>query len=73
MKDARDMLGVVYPCECSDSACPAHPGVSACMVDCGGFTRLYRVDMQDHEGTLFCNKGCSEDALASGLFVTREA
>lgn len=52
-------------CECSDSGCKAHKGTSAC--ESIGTTILYRVDMDDLTGTLFC-ESCADDAMESGLF-----
>lgn len=51
-------------CECSDPKCP----------ECGGNCNhtateiLYRVDMDDSNGTGFCDQ-CSADAMHSGLFT----
>ena len=52
-------------CECSDHCCPGHPG-SDCTSE--GELILYRVDMIDNTGTLFCEP-CAQDCLASGLFT----
>lgn len=52
-------------CECSDHGCPVHNGWSACLEN--GEQILYRVDMNDETGTLFC-AGCAADAMQSGLF-----
>lgn len=54
-------------CECSDKGCHAHEGTPACRNK--GTVILYRVDMQDLTGTLFCND-CASDAMESGLFST---
>lgn len=53
------------PCECSDPGCTAHKG-SSCRR--AGEYVLYRVDMHDATGTLFCDL-CAEDADSSGLFT----
>ena len=53
-------------CECSDPLCPichGHCDKTAVM----SLTPLYRVDMEDHIGTLMC-KGCAEDAFSAGVF-----
>ena len=54
-------------CECSDSGCPCCNG--QCRND--GSVRLYRIDMYDETGILFCEE-CAEDAMESGLFTDRE-
>ena len=50
-------------CECADPGCPN------CKGDCSEkATRvLFRVDMEDHTGTLMCTE-CADDAYVSGLF-----
>jgi len=56
-------------CKCDD------PGCGQC---CGGrkphspgrVSRVYRVDMEDRTGSLFCS-GCAQDALDSGMFSSR--
>jgi hypothetical protein len=53
-------------CNCSDRWCHAHRGTSACAGR--GNTILYRVDMNDLTGTVFCDD-CASDALDSGLFT----
>lgn len=49
-------------CECVDSGC-------SCYGDCAedGAVRLYRCDMNDHIGTLFC-QDCADDAYGAGVF-----
>lgn len=56
-------------CECSDRQCPAHKDYS-CAHRHGkrGQSVLYRVDMTDETGTLFCSD-CADDAMESGLFT----
>jgi len=54
-------------CECSDPGCPVHPQRSHCQLTVARL--LFRIDMQDETGTLFCD-GCAEDAWSSGLFNT---
>ncbi len=56
-------------CECCDTNCPAHKG-QKCGSDATYHT-LYRADMYDPIGTLFCEP-CTEDALESGLFATED-
>lgn len=53
-------------CECSDPGC-------VCGGRCAGrgTVILYRVDMQDETGTLFC-ENCASDALDSGLFTEED-
>jgi len=56
-------------CKCAD------PGCGQC---CGGRkphspgrpTRVYRVDMDDTTGSLFCS-GCAQDALDCGMFSSQ--
>lgn len=57
-------------CECNDSKCPVHNG----QAECGniGHVTLYRVDMEDLTGTLFCEP-CASDALDCGLFAEHES
>jgi hypothetical protein len=51
-------------CGCHDQNCEAsHLG----QCDNEGTERLYRVDMYDNEGTLFC-EDCADDAVDSGIF-----
>jgi hypothetical protein len=52
-------------CECADPGCPVHKGVDHCQMF--AVMRLFREDMLDLTGVLFCQK-CGEDALASGVF-----
>lgn len=52
-------------CECSDPGCSAHLG--ACMCPRAGDVTLFRIDMEDQTGTLFCHD-CAADALRSGVF-----
>lgn len=54
-------------CECADKACPVCNG--QCHID--GKVTLYRVDMIDRTGTLFC-EACADDAMESGLFTDDE-
>lgn len=53
-------------CECADSHCPGHRGYAVCPHD--ATATLYRVDMEDRTGTLFCSE-CLDDAMMSGLFT----
>lgn len=57
-------------CECLDHGCPAHRGKPchrlAHTADARG-SLLFRVDMEDRTGTLFC-AACAEDAAMSGLY-----
>lgn len=57
----------MYACECSDSGCHAHNGRSVCTSR--GTAVLYRVDMEDQTGMLFC-EDCAADAMESGYFTT---
>lgn len=50
-------------CECSDPGCPNCKG--SC--ERAGWVRLFRVDMHDVSGVLFCER-CSDDAFYSGVF-----
>lgn len=52
-------------CECCDELCPVHRG-EECQEE--GTLTLYRVDMDDVSGTVFCDE-CAEDALSSGLYT----
>lgn len=54
-------------CECADPQCPQ------CHGDCKlpAESTLYRIDMEDETGTLFCPE-CADDAFASGLFDSDE-
>ncbi len=52
-------------CECSDYDCPTHRGSSGCR-DAATIT-LYRVDMHDETGTVFCDD-CASDAMEVGNF-----
>jgi hypothetical protein len=56
-------------CECADPNCPFHRGESECSKPVE--LQLFRSDMQDESGTLFC-ADCGTDALNSGLFSTEE-
>ena len=66
-------------CECADPECPhtmgtvLHSTKPLKPVDCGkpAVTRLWRIDMEDIGGTLFCET-CAEDAGESGLFTEKE-
>jgi hypothetical protein len=53
-------------CECADKGCCVHEGSSDCRNL--GTTILYRVDMEDNNGTIFCDD-CANDATMSGLFA----
>ena len=56
-------------CECVDPSCPN------CKGDCSEKPArlLFRIDMEDHSGTLMCDE-CADDAFDSGLFdSTQEA
>lgn len=55
-------------CECSDLGCPVHEGKSNC--ERLAHETLYRVDMEDQTGTLFCHE-CASDAFDSGVFTTK--
>ena len=57
-------------CECSDSGCHAHTGTPVCNQT--GTSLLYRVDMEDQTGTLFC-EDCAADAMEAGLFSIETA
>jgi len=57
-------------CECTDPGCPVHEGVSSC--EGKGRVRLYRIDMDDRSGSLFCRE-CANDAFDSGVFTNRQA
>jgi hypothetical protein len=59
----------IMTCECSDSGCAVHKGESAC--NNTATVTLYRIDMVDSTGTLFC-EDCAADALDSGLFDTEK-
>jgi len=50
-------------CQCSDMGC----GVCRGMCKYAADYPLFRVDMDDETGTLFCER-CGEDAFESGLF-----
>lgn len=52
-------------CECADSMCPEHNGEIKCRHQ--GVQVLYRIDMQDYYGTVFC-LACANDAMKCGLF-----
>jgi len=54
------------PCGCIDRSCPAHPNVVCAMP---ATTTIYRVDMDDDDGTHMCDD-CAADAIESGLFTT---
>jgi hypothetical protein len=55
------------PCECTDPGCPAHLGAHTCREVTYPRNVLFRVDMQDQSGTVFCHE-CMADALDSGLY-----
>lgn len=65
----QSLMAVDAQCECGDPGCPVHEGVAHCR-NSATYT-VYRVDMQDETGTSMCDK-CAEDALDSGVFITRE-
>ena len=58
-------------CQCVDSGCPVQHGPWSRdrQFPCHGVASitLYRVDMDDETGTLFC-EACADDAADSGLF-----
>jgi len=57
-------------CQCYDVLCPVHKGQSSgCAHE--GTVQVWRVDMQDGSGMMMC-KGCTEDALQSGVFYTSD-
>lgn len=56
-------------CQCYDQGCPAHTGVGYCREETYPKNVLYRVDMTDESGTVFCPE-CLQDALESGLFTS---
>lgn len=53
-------------CECADPGCHVHAGESKCRRP--GADVLFRVDMDDVTGTMFCAP-CAEDAQESGVFA----
>ena len=57
-------------CECNDIACFRHQNSSECTGV--GLVVLYRTDLEDRTGTLFCDE-CACDALDSGLFMECDA
>lgn len=52
-------------CECIDRDCPSHPGMG-CIRQ--ATTRLFRADVEDETGTMFCTY-CAQDAAQSGPYV----
>ena len=52
-------------CECYDFLCPAHRGRPC--TECTATHRLVRMDMEDVDGTYFCD-ACTEDAMSSGVY-----
>lgn len=68
-REARKVL-----CGCFDKGCKANHG-HAClaMIDPragdGSGETLFRIDMDDKSGTLFC-RACADDALESGVFCS---
>jgi len=56
-------------CECHDTHCPVHKTVDDC--NRAATSTLYRIDMIDETGTLFCDH-CADDAMDSGLFTMSE-
>ncbi len=65
----RDTIPSGEACECNDHLCPNHEGGDCqdegCMV-------LYRIDMEDLTGVMFCDV-CADDAMESGVFCTHES
>jgi hypothetical protein len=61
---------MVERCGCCDPKCPSKHGEGR---ECGfrATVILYRIDMEDNDGTPFCDP-CAEDAMESGLFRTEE-
>lgn len=59
-------------CECSDPGCPVTHG-QGCRANAAGKRGviLYRIDMEDVTGTLFC-WSCANDATDSGVFTDVE-
>ena len=55
-------------CQCSDGGCPVHKGRNCKRV---AETTVFRVDMEDVDGTPMCD-GCASDALDSGVFTTKD-
>ena len=55
----------VRGCECSDPLCEAHRGAACASA---GEWLLYRIDMQDETGTLFC-EDCASCADSCGLYT----
>lgn len=51
------------PCECEDPGCGECNGLCENV----GTVRLFRIDMDDHFGVLFCET-CADDCYESGLF-----
>lgn len=56
-------------CECCDKGCAAHIGNNECCTT--ATTILYRVDMEDMNGTAMCDD-CANDATMSGLFIEND-
>lgn len=65
-KRAANKAAEAGQCECADRGCKEHKGQSSCLA--AGDTILFRVDMADETGTLFC-EACATDAMESGLFT----
>ena len=57
-------------CQCTDRGCPVHEGKKSC--DNKGAEILYRTDMHDETGTVFCEE-CASDAFDSGIFTSDDA
>jgi hypothetical protein len=53
-------------CECSDPGCPIHEGQTQCVYR--ATENLFRVDMDDRTGTVFCAQ-CASDAYEAGVFT----
>ena len=61
------MATTKHLCECTDGGCPCCHGECEAV----GVATLYRCDMADETGTLFC-EGCSADALEAGVFTSEQ-
>ena len=58
-------------CECADPGCPTHTGKNCgALANLDGMT-LYRIDMDDDSGTVFC-LACAADAFDSGVFTYQD-
>jgi len=58
---------LAWQCDCADPGCPVHIGTSQCSDP--GTARVYRVDMDDRDGTQMC-EDCAADARESGMMVS---